>query len=647
VPRSKNGKARSGLPFLILVLAFALVLGLWRQAGFDPASGGLENALLDLRFRMRGPAPPPPDVAILAIDEETLSRIGTMAPLRSALADAIERLSAAGPAAIAINLLLLNRTGADTRLAAALAATDRALLAVATTQATEPDLEPLHPEVAEALARSRFPVVAEIGTPRTKDISVHRLLPHPGLAAAAGLAHVNIVRADDRVARQLPLALHLGIDDLLLPALPLAAARLYPGLREMLLWPGERVILGRQTIPMTPSGRVTLDHYGPAGTIATFGLTDLLDGALDPRIFAGSIVFIGATAESLGDLYATPFASDVPGVEILATLAANIVEGRSIRRDTTAALWTLFLSVILAGLAWRSARLRSPFLAVATTVALWLAAAILVQLAFSPGQLWLDATTIFGALLFASALSGGARYLTDIRSTDRLSRERERLSYFLSPIVAESLAGGEGGSLDGQTRTAAILFVDLAGYTTMAETMAPADVSRLLVRLHAHIDRAVSGHGGVIVEFLGDGALAAFGLQGPAPSDAAEAIACGTLLLDQAAPGYPVQGDGRPLQLRVSIHHGPIGIAVVGGHAHGHLTITGDTVNVASRLQEVAKEHECDFVATREAIEAARAHGLAKPIPFAPLTRITMRGRQQPTEVWASRPAADRTGEVS
>lgn len=640
MPGSTNHSPRGGLPFLLLVLALAGTLALWRQVAFDPASAGVENALLDLRFRLRGPLPPPPQVILLAIDERTVGRIGTMAPLRTALAKAVEKISVDDPAAIAVNLLLLGRTAGDARLAGALAATDRTLLAVASTPTAEPGSDPLHPEVEAALARSRFPIVAMAPADAPPVPVAQLLLPHPGLAAAARLAHVNIARADDRLARQLPLALPLQGEGMYLPALPLAAARFYPGLQEMLLRPGEDVSLGGLTIPLTPSGQVTLDHYGPAGSIETVSLADLLDGALPEGFFSGRIVFIGATAESLGDQYATPFGADVPGVEVLATLAANIVQARILRRDTLTGLWSIALALALSGLAWRAARLHAPFLAVAATAGLWLAGMAILQFAFSPGGLWLDGVSVLGALFLGTALSGSVRYLADIRSTDRLNREHERLSYYLSPIVAESLAQGGTESLDGQTRTAAILFVDLAGYTALAERMEPRAVSDLLVRLHAHIDRAVTAHGGVVVEFLGDGALAAFGLRAAAPDSpanvAAAAVECGRILLDRDGPDYPRLADAGPLRLRVSIHHGPVGLAVVGGRAHGHLTITGDTVNVASRLQDIAKQHGVTLVASRDAVLAAGPAAMG----LSPLARITMRGRTRETEVWAPAPAS-------
>ncbi|MFC3230597.1 CHASE2 domain-containing protein [Marinibaculum pumilum] len=627
--------SRARLATLVLALAFALGFGLWRQASFDPVGDAFENSLLDLRFRVRGAIAPPAAITIVAIDEAAVSRIGTMAPLRTALAEALERIEAAAPAAVAINLLLLDRTAADARLARVLAASDRALLAVATTDEAEAARTTSLPEVLQSLARSAFPVVAGARPARRPDL--HPFLPHAGLAGAAELGHVNIARSADRVARQIPLALPIAPDEGHLPALSLAAVRLAESESALALLPGSAVRLGDRRIDTDADGQVTLNHYGPPGSIRTVSLGDLLAGAVAPSAFAGRLVFVGATAESLRDLYATPFAPDVPGVEILATLAGNLIDDNLVQRDTAASAWSILLGLLLALLAWRAAWLRRPWAALAATLLVWFGGAVLMQLAFAPGLLWLDGSAVLAATLFATAISGFTRHLSDLQTTHRLSREHANLSHYLSPVMARQLASRPAGEMDDRTQDAAVLFLDVAGYTALAETMTPGQVSIFLGRLHAHAEAAVAAHGGAIVEFLGDGVLAVFGLPAPAPADAAAALVCGAALLDDHAPSYPVTDDGRPSPLRVSVHYGPVGMAVLGGRRHGHFTVTGDTVNVAARLQEVAKQHGEAFVATRQAIDAAALADGVTPPHFTRLTEVSIRGRRQATEVWVRR----------
>jgi adenylate cyclase len=109
-----------------------------------------------------------------------------------------------------------------------------------------------------------------------------------------------------------------------------------------------------------------------------------------------------------------------------------------------------------------------------------------------------------------------------------------------------------------------------------------------------------------------------FGLPEPRQDDAIRAIDCGRVLAD------------RP-RIRVSIHYGRVVAGVTGGANHAQVTVNGDTVNVASRLQDAAKEHGVSLILSREVIAAAGA-----PVGFQRLGNVALRGRSEPVEVWAA-----------
>jgi adenylate cyclase len=108
------------------------------------------------------------------------------------------------------------------------------------------------------------------------------------------------------------------------------------------------VALGERVIATDAQDRALIDHRGPAGTIARVSLGDLLSGAQPPGGFAGRAVFIGATAQSLGDVGATPLDPDTPGVESLAAAAAQIIEGRGLDDGPLASLATLVVAAAAA-----------------------------------------------------------------------------------------------------------------------------------------------------------------------------------------------------------------------------------------------------------------------------------------------------------
>lgn len=605
---------------LLAVAVLALGAVFWRLVVPDPVTGALEARLLDLRFGLRGPLEPPAEAVIVALDAPSLAAAPGLASRRAMLARAFERIAEAEPAAVAVDLLLVEETPADARLAMTLAAMPGLVLAAAVTGDHGPG--PMAPELESALARSLVPVVR--GGVGEEPVPLG-LLPLARFVHAARLGHVNIARPGDRVARRLPVAVPVGAGDWL-PALPVAAADLAAGRGPVVLDPGAGIAVGGRPVPVDADGRMTVNHFGPAGTLETASLADVAEGRVAPGRFAGRMVLVGATAESLRDSFATPYGSDVSGVEVLASAAVNLVRGEAVRRDGTAALLTaiLALGAGFAGAAAGAVRLR--LVALVATGAVLVGTALVLLVAFSEGLLWLDATAAMAAAALGGAVGGVARFRWERRLSDALANERRNLTRYVSPVLADRLAARAVPEFDRRRQQAAVLFVDVEGYTAMVERTDPVEVAGFLARLHGFFEDTAERHGGVVVDYLGDGAMVVFGLPEPAADDAARAFDCAEALI--APPG-----DLGGVRLRVSLHAGEIAAAVLGGPRQGHVTVTGDTVNVAARLQESAKAAGAVMVASREALDAAGGGALRK---LSPLGSVPVRGREQRIEIFGT-----------
>jgi adenylate cyclase len=605
----------------ILIATLALIA--LRHVPPDPPLSGLEGRLIDLRFAARGPQQPPEDIVIVSIDDTDVAEIGMMEPMRRALAEAVARLQAAGAIATVIDLLLSDPTPADARLAEALARSPGAVLGVAATAGAPASRSPA---IDAALRDSAFPVVMgyRSGNRAAAPQQGRRLLvPADELAGVATLGHVNISLASDRIARRVPLAIGLG-DGAFLPAVSvIAAQRMLAGAEgTLVLRPGSSVTIGPRDVATDAAGRVLLNHYGGPGTLHTVSLGALLSGQVPSDLTRDRVVFVGAGAESLRDQFATPFAPDVLGVEVLATLAANLIEDRLIRSG--GALWIEALglalaAVVLAGLA--AAVPKSPLVGALATLAVWTVAAGTLQVAFNAG-LALDATSVLGAMGIASAAFWLARLRSDQIGAERLEAERGMLSRFLSPFANRALPQ-HGVTPVWRTEVATIGFVDLEGSVGLAEGQSPGETATLLGEVQSLIAGAAARHGGAVVERFGDGALVAFGFGG---GTAADAIAFARDLV--AAPTA-----GR--RLRISLHCGPVALADIGGEGWGHVTVAGDTVNIAARLQDTAKRAKASVVLGRAVLEAAGIDLTSQPDAFRPLAPERVRGRSEPVDVWA------------
>ncbi|WP_113132211.1 adenylate/guanylate cyclase domain-containing protein [Rhizobiales bacterium] len=195
--------------------------------------------------------------------------------------------------------------------------------------------------------------------------------------------------------------------------------------------------------------------------------------------------------------------------------------------------------------------------------------------------------------------------------------------------------GREGG--EGRERRIAVLFCDMRGFTSIAEHKLPFDTVFLLNRYFEMVGEAVEDSGGVIDKFIGDGALAIFGLKSSYTEACRQSLAAavriskGIETLNQTFRGELDE----PLRIAMGLHSGPAIIGEIGYGQATSLTAVGDTINTASRLEGLAKEHDVQLAVSAELVNRA---GLV--IEGHERLDIGLRGRQATLETWIVEDAA-------
>ena len=191
-----------------------------------------------------------------------------------------------------------------------------------------------------------------------------------------------------------------------------------------------------------------------------------------------------------------------------------------------------------------------------------------------------------------------------------------------------------------------MLFIDLSGFTGLSERLGHQQARDLLEQWHAIVETVAADGGGLVASFMADGAMIVWGMTGPGKNDAAQALRTAAILKTKTILWLQtVAGQTGPLSVKLGGHCGPAIVSRLGHASHQHITAIGDTVNVASRLMEIAAEFHSTIAVTALLLATARAQGW-QDATFGRPRSTEIRGREHPLDVclWSD-PAAPQLAE--
>jgi adenylate cyclase len=222
------------------------------------------------------------------------------------------------------------------------------------------------------------------------------------------------------------------------------------------------------------------------------------------------------------------------------------------------------------------------------------------------------------------------RQVEVVREARRRQAEAERahasLSRYFSPNLAQRLASdADAIDLGGQRREIATLFSDIAGFTSLVETLEPNVLGPLLNDYLAGMTDLVFTYDGTVAKIVGDALHVLFGAPGEQPDHADRAVNC-ALALDEFAQSFRERWRGKGIVLgvtRIGVHAGPAIVGNFGGGRFFDYTAYGDTINIAARLETANKQ-----LGTRICVSATLA---AKAAEFRgrPVGDLVLRGRTE------------------
>jgi adenylate cyclase len=237
---------------------------------------------------------------------------------------------------------------------------------------------------------------------------------------------------------------------------------------------------------------------------------------------------------------------------------------------------------------------------------------------------------LLGAGLVAGIVSVQIRrqFARALHSVEEQNRILGMFGQHVSPAVVEKLLS-QDVELGGEVRHVCVMFLDVQGFTTYAESRRPEEVVEYLNSLFSVMIDSVNNHHGIVNKFLGDGFLAVFGAPISDPSDCRNAVAASLEILERIE-AMSARGEIAPTRIRIGLHAGEAVTGNVGSAARKEYTIIGDVVNLAARLEQLNKQFGSRLLVSEMVTQRldgltarAKSHGA-----------IQVRGREQPVEVY-------------
>lgn len=643
---------------VVLLCSIFVALGILLQ--YTSALRPLEQLILDQEFRTFTRPDPNDKIAMVAIDQKSLdyfakNRMYWPWP-REFYQIVTDYLVKEGAELIVFDIYFdtpdfdrvqVDGETSDRRFANSLKQAGNALLAVKTTGAGE-TTEALIPRKNDTTL-SHWDIS---GTAPNSPFALHRYtsIPIPIFReAAAGFGNTDLLTDSDAVIRRVKLFDSTATDGYV-PTLAMSAYlhmnKEQTGTAPDLSWTPNGLEAGSLNIPLTENGSYLINWYRKGGvkegTFPYYSYKAVVESAVRskqpsdsanlpiPRgTFEDKVVFIGASATGLADIKSTPMSGmeAYPGMEIHATVLNNLIdEGFLHRMPGWAAILVLIL--LAAGVGYLTAYNRPIWGIISTAALLFLTIAV---------GLWL-----FSAFRFALPLglffTHGLLTFTGVIVYKYFSEERQKkqikgaFSQYVQPeYVDQVVQDPEKLRLGGDKKELTVMFSDVAGFTSISESMPPEKLVSFLNEYLTSMTRIVFEHGGTLDKYIGDAIMAFWGA--PIEHSNTAVAACRSTLrmidvMNELVPQWKARGHPHVFA-RYGINTGPMIVGNMGSENRFNYTVLGDAVNLAARLEPANKEFGTTTMISEFTHKKLNDDFLCRQLDL-----LVVKGKTQPVKVY-------------
>ena len=620
------GRSNVRAPWIVamLVLVNALLLRVLDPAELNRLRDFAFDSYQRLQPRTYHPATP---VRIVDIDEAALAEYGQWPWPRTIVARLVDKLTEKGAAVIAFDVVFSepDRSSISRMVRDLVAYTDPETVKKLAAAVQDNDQV-----LADAMAHSRVvlgfgfdvkggsqPPKRYHGTAFAGDDPSQFLPIQQGTVksipllevAAKGDGSVN-TDLDSAVIRRVPMLFRLAGQEGLFPALSIEALRVAQGASTYLIkssGASSELSFGAKTgivaiktgdIEARTDARGRLALYDTGHREERFiSARAVLKDEVPAEKLEGQVVFVGTSAIGLKDMRSTPVDDSVPGVEVHAQLAEQMIEHEYLARpDFADGAEFLYLAAIGLLFVLLLPRLRAGRMTIVAAIFIGIGL-IVPWIAFSQYDLLFD--PIYPPVTLAAIYVSGTA-VAFMRTERERAQIRGAFGLYLSPDVVERLARHpELLQLGGEMREITVMFTDVRGFTRISEQFDPHGLTRFMNRFLTPMTDLILTHRGTIDKYMGDAIMAFW--NAPLQVDRHAALACDTALAMQArlkelneAWKAEAEAEGRghiPVNIGIGLNTGPASVGNFGSTQRFTYSCLGDDVNLASRLEGQCKTY--------------------------------------------------------
>lgn len=380
--------------------------------------------------------------------------------------------------------------------------------------------------------------------------------------------------------------------------------------------------MGSVFIPTNALGQILIPFWGPPGTLNYYSATDIMQGTINPAELQGTIAVIGSTMILLGDLHQSPFAQSFPGVEMMGNMIQGIIGQQLVAQYN----WQTMhgrIYLLLVGLFFI---VLLSFFGAAGMILLALISIIAVLIAsvflFTAKNLYVPLAFVLVLIALQTLVNYAYLFIMEKKQKRKINQLFGQ--YVPEQYVKELVESPEQYSMDGQERNMTVQFSDIRNFTSISESLDAIEVKRLLNAFFTPITEIIFSFRGTVDKYVGDMIVAFWGAPMTDEEHAYHAIMASISVIRKLpeinekmiALNLPAVSIG------IGLATGLMNVGDMGSEFRRAYTVLGDTVNLASRLQDLTKFYRISILVS----DGTRAG--QEQFVWRPVDKITVKGRK-------------------